>query len=282
MSESVQASLYIVATPIGNLADMTLRAVEVLNTVDVIAAEDTRHSGILLQHFSIKTSQVSLHDHNEAQRSEVLLNRLQQGESVALISDAGTPLISDPGYKLVSLVREHNIPVIPVPGSCAVIAALSASGLPSDRFTFEGFLPPKQGSRQQVLNALIDEVRTMIFYDAPRRLEGTLEDMISIFGGERQACIAREITKLHETITTKPLAELLEWVAQDSNQRKGECVLLVEGSKKQKDSSETEINRILSVLLKELPVKKAAAMTASLLDVSKNTAYDMALKLKQK
>ena len=282
MSNNEKASLYIVATPIGNLSDMTQRAIEILQSVDVIAAEDTRHSGILLQHFAINTPSISLHDHNEQQRSETLLERLKQGESVALISDAGTPLISDPGYKLVSLVREHDIPVVPIPGSCAVITALSASGLPSDRFSFEGFLPPKQGARQQVLQSLIDESRTMIFYDAPRRVQNTLEDMVEIFGGERQACVARELTKLHETITTKPLAELLAWVSEDSNQRKGECVVLVEGIKQKKDSSETEINRVLSLLLKELPVKKAAAITSSLLEVSKNTAYDMALKLQQK
>ncbi|MDC9725710.1 MAG: 16S rRNA (cytidine(1402)-2'-O)-methyltransferase [Gammaproteobacteria bacterium] len=282
MSEINVAALYIVATPIGNLSDMSQRAIETLQTVDVIAAEDTRHSGILLQHFAIKTPSVSLHDHNELQRSELLLTRLQQGESVALISDAGTPLISDPGYKLVSLVREHGIKVIPIPGSCAVIAALSASGLASDRFTFEGFLPPKQGARQQTLQALVDENRTMIFYDAPRRIEGTLADMVESFGGERKACIAREVTKLHETITTKPLNELLAWVADDSNQLKGECVVLVEGAKHHKDSSETEINRVLALLLKELPVKKAAAITSSLLEVSKNTAYDMALKLQNK
>ena len=282
MPNNDTASLYIVATPIGNLSDMSQRAIDILQTVDVIAAEDTRHSGILLQHFSIKTQSISLHDHNEKQRSETLLIRLQQGESVALISDAGTPLISDPGYKLVSLVREHNIPVIPIPGSCAVITALSASGLPSDKFTFEGFLPPKQGARNQTLQQLIDESRTMIFYDAPRRLQGTLADMIDVFGGERKACIARELTKMHETITTKSLSELLAWVSEDSHQQKGECVLLLEGSKKQKDSSETEINRVLTLLLKELPVKKSAAITASLLDVSKNTAYDMALKLQQK
>ena len=282
MSNNAIASLYIVATPIGNLSDMSQRAIDILQSVDVIAAEDTRHSGILLQHFAITTPSISLHDHNEQQRSETLLERLQQGESVALISDAGTPLISDPGYKLVSLVREHDIPVIPIPGSCAVITALSASGLPSDRFSFEGFLPPKQGARQQVLQSLIDESRTMIFYDAPRRVQNTLEDMVEIFGGERQACVARELTKLHETITTKPLAELLAWVSEDSNQRKGECVVLVEGIKQKKDSSETEINRVLSLLLKELPVKKAAAITSSLLEVSKNTAYDMALKLQQK
>lgn len=282
MADIETATLYIVATPIGNLSDMSQRAIETLQSVAIIAAEDTRHSGQLLKHFSISTPSISLHEHNEQQRSEVLLEKLQQGESVALISDAGTPLISDPGYRLVSLVREHGIAVVPVPGSCALIAALSASGLASDRFTFEGFLPSKAGARKQTLQALIDETRTMIFYDAPRRLQGTLSDMISVFGEDRKVCIARELTKLHETITTKPLNELLDWVNQDAHQLKGECVVLVEGASDHKDQSETEINRVLELLLKELPVKKAAAITASLLDVRKNTAYEMALKLQQK
>jgi len=282
VSDNQVACLYIVATPIGNLSDMSQRAIDVLQSVDLIAAEDTRHSGILLQHFAVKTPSISLHDHNEEQRSEVLLAKLQQGESIALISDAGTPLISDPGYKLVSLVREHNIKVIPIPGSCAVIAALSASGLASDRFTFEGFLPSKQGARRQILEALVDENRTLIFYESPRRLQDCLTDMVAIFGHTRQACVARELTKLHETIMTKPLDELLHWVSENKNQQKGEAVLLVEGLKQKKDSSETEINRVLTLLLKDLPVKKAAAITSSLLEVSKNTAYDMALKLQQK
>ncbi|MDH5357821.1 MAG: 16S rRNA (cytidine(1402)-2'-O)-methyltransferase [Gammaproteobacteria bacterium] len=282
MSENETATLYIVATPIGNLSDMSQRAIDVLQHVAVIAAEDTRHSGHLLQHFSITTPIVSLHEHNEQQRSEVLLTRLQQGESVALISDAGTPLISDPGYRLVSLVREHGILVVPVPGSCALIAALSASGLPSDRFAFEGFLPSKQGARQQALQNLATENRTLIFYESPRRIQATLMDMVAIFGKDRSACLARELTKLHETIETKPLAELLDWVANDENQQRGECVLLVEGVKQQQSADEVEINRVLTILLKELPVKKAAAITSSLLEVSKNTAYDMALKLQHK
>jgi len=274
--------LYIVATPIGNLADMTQRAIEVLQSVDLIAAEDTRHSGFLLKHFAIKTPSISLHDHNEQQRSETLLTRLQQGESIALISDAGTPLISDPGYKLAALVREHGIPVIPIPGSCAVIAALSASGLPSDRFSFEGFLPPKQGARLQTLEKLVADTRTLIFYDSPRRLQATLIDMVNVFGEERRACLARELTKLHETINTKPLAELLDWVSNDANQQRGECVLLVEGANEQQDASDVEVNRVLTLLLKELSVKKAAAITSSLLGVSKNNAYDLALKLQHK
>ena len=282
MTNVETASLYIVATPIGNLADMSARAIDVLKNVDVIAAEDTRHSGHLLQHHAITTPTVSLHEHNEQQRSEVLLSRLQAGESVALISDAGTPLISDPGYRLVSLVREHGINVIPIPGCCALVAALSASGLASDRFSFEGFLPSKQGARKQALEKLANETRTMIFYESPRRLHSTLEDMQSIFGADRPACLARELTKLHETIMTKPLAELQAWVASDSNQQRGECVVLIEGNRQQQDASEAEVDRVLSLLLADLPVKRAAAITASLLSVSKNKAYEQALKLQQK
>ncbi|MDQ7073179.1 MAG: 16S rRNA (cytidine(1402)-2'-O)-methyltransferase [Gammaproteobacteria bacterium] len=281
MVVSKSAILYIVATPIGNLSDISQRAIDTLQEVEVIAAEDTRHSGTLLQHYAISTPMISLHEHNEQQRSEVLLARLQQGESIALISDAGTPLISDPGYRLVSLVREHHIRVVPIPGSCALISALSASGLPSDRFSFEGFLPSKQGARQQALEALANDARTLIFYESPRRLQASLADMVAIFGDNRTACLARELTKLHETITTKPLAELLAWVSDDPNQQRGECVVLVEGINEQKASGEIEINTMLTLLLKELPVKKAAAITASLLSVSKNQAYDMALKLKQ-
>jgi len=276
------ASLYIVATPIGNLADMSARAIEVLKNVDVIAAEDTRHSGHLLQHHAITTSTVSLHEHNEQQRSEVLLSRLQSGESIALISDAGTPLISDPGFRLVSLVRAHGIKVVPIPGCCALVTALSASGLASDRFSFEGFLPSKQGARKQTLEKLANETRTMIFYESPRRLHSTLENMQSIFGADRPACLARELTKLHETIMTKPLAELQDWVASDSNQQRGECVVLVEGNRQQQDASEADVERVLSLLLTDLPVKRAAAITASLLSVSKNKAYEQALKLQQK
>lgn len=282
MQKTATATLYIVATPIGNLLDISQRAIDTLKQVDVIAAEDTRHSGHLLQHYSIKTPTISLHEHNEQQRSETLLVRLQKGETVALISDAGTPLISDPGYRLVSLVREHGINVIPIPGSCALIAALSASGLPSDKFSFEGFLAAKQGTRQQSLEQLANETRTMIFYESPRRLKKTLEDMMIFFGKDRRVCLARELTKLHETIETKSLTDLLNWVSDDSNQQRGECVLLVEGQTLQHDVNDDEINRVLKLLLTDLSVKRAAAITASLLDVSKNKAYEMALKLQQK
>ena len=261
---------------------MSARAIEVLKGVDVIAAEDTRHSGHLLQHYAIMTPTVSLHEHNEQQRSEVLLSRLQKGEAIALISDAGTPLISDPGYRLVSLVREHGINIVPIPGCCALVTALSASGLASDKFTFEGFLPSKQVARKQALENLKNETRTMIFYESPRRLDSTLNDMGNVFGRERPACLARELTKLHETIVTKPLAELQSWVESDSNQQRGECVVLVEGNRMEQNASESEVARVLALLLDDLPVKRAAAITASLLSVSKNKAYEQALKLQHK
>ncbi len=275
------AQLYIVATPIGNLSDISQRAIEILTSVDLIAAEDTRHSGRLLQHIGVATPTISLHEHNEQQRSEALLTRLQQGESIALISDAGTPLISDPGYRLVSLMKQHHINVVPIPGSCALITALSASGLASDKFSFEGFLPAKLVARQQAIQALQHETRTMIFYESPKRLMACLQDMAAILGEDRQACLARELTKLHETIETKPLNELISWVEQDSNQQRGECVVLVEGNANPLPAHQLQTEQILTLLLAELPVKKAAAITAKLTDISKNDAYDLALDLQK-
>lgn len=281
MSEQLPACLYIVATPIGNLGDMTERALEVLQNVSIIAAEDTRHSGLLLQHYSIKKPMISLHQHNEQQRSEMLLEKLQQGESIALISDAGTPLISDPGYRLVSLIKQHNIQVVPVPGSCALVAALSASGLASDRFCFEGFLATKKSTRLQQLENLAAESRTMIFYESPRRLAATLTDLIDVFGEQRQACIARELTKLHETINTQTLAELLTWVENDPQQQKGEAVLLVSGVEQTSNTDDAEIERVMSILVAEMPSKQAAKVGAKLLNINKNAAYDVALSLKK-
>ncbi|MEX1199203.1 MAG: 16S rRNA (cytidine(1402)-2'-O)-methyltransferase [Methylophaga sp.] len=282
MAVSETGCLYIVATPIGNLGDISLRAIEMLKSVDLIAAEDTRHSKYMLDNQQIATPTISLHEHNEQQRSQLLLEKLQQGQSIALISDAGTPLISDPGYRLVTLVRGAGIKVIPIPGSSALIAAISASGLPSDRFAFEGFLPPKAGARQQRLTLLADETRTLIFYESPKRIVGTLNDMQQIFGAERQACLARELTKIHETIETRPLHELSAWVEADSNQQKGEIVLLVAGAPEAVSADELAMQRLLTLLLPEMPVKKAAAITAEWLSVSKNAAYQLALKLQQK
>lgn len=276
------AALYIVATPIGNLADISARAIEVLSSVDLIAAEDTRHSKHLLQHHGIETPTISLHEHNEQQRSELLLTKIADGNSIALISDAGTPLISDPGFRLVNMAREQGVEVIPIPGACAVITALSASGLSAERFAFEGFLPPKATARRQVLEKLVNEPRTMIFYESPKRMVASLQDMLSVFGGERKACLARELTKMFETIVTLPLAELVEVVISDANHQKGEIVLLIEGQSTVTDIDEAEQLRVLNILLKEMPLKQAASITASILGIKKNKAYDMALKLQQK
>lgn len=282
MTASQPGQLYIVATPIGNLADISSRATEILQQVDLIAAEDTRHSKHLLQHYAINTKTISLHEHNEQQRSETLLQNLLAGESIALISDAGTPLISDPGYRFVSLVKQQGIDVVPIPGSCALIAAMSASGLASDRFAFEGFLPAKSSARKQVLETLKNDCHTLIFYESPRRLLDTLKDCVQTFGGERRACLARELTKMHETIETRALEQLVDWVAQDDNQQRGECVLLIEGATDTVSVDEQEMARVLAILLAELPVKQAAAMTASITGCSKNQAYQQALKLQQK
>lgn len=274
--------LYVVATPIGNLNDMVPRAIETLQTVKLIAAEDTRHSAHLLNHFGIKTPCVAYHDHSDDSRIEQILARLQSGDSVALISDAGTPLVSDPGYRLVKKAREAGIKVIPVPGACALIAALSASGLASDRFSFEGFLPAKQQARLTQLQTLEQETRTLIFYEAPHRVLETLQDMQSIFGDERQAVIAREITKTFETIQGNQLSQLVEWVAADSNQQRGEIVLLVEGSNKIQSTEITfEQIRIMKVLLEELPVKQAAALGAKITGLKKNFLYQWALELER-
>lgn len=282
MAASEPGYLYIVATPIGNLGDISLRAIDTLKNVDLIAAEDTRHSKFMLDQQQISTPTISLHEHNEQQRSQLLLEKLQQGQSIALISDAGTPLISDPGYRLVTLVRTAGIKVVPIPGSSALIAAISASGLPSDRFAFEGFLPPKAGARQQRLESLAGDTRTLIFYESPKRIVGTLNDMQQIFGADRQACLARELTKIHETIETQPLHALTEWVTADNNQQKGEIVLLVAGAAETVSADEQAMQRLLTLLLPEMPVKKAAAITAEWLSVSKNAAYQLALKLQQK
>lgn len=271
--------LYVVATPIGNLEDITARALRVLTEVELIAAEDTRHSSRLLQHFSISTPLVSCHDHNERAESVTLIKRMEQGASIALISDAGTPLISDPGYHLVAQAHAAGIKVVPVPGVSAVIAALSAAGLPSDRFVFEGFLPAKEGARQKYLQSLEQENRTMIFYEAPHRVLDSVRAMVEVFGGERQAVLARELTKTFETIKGASLAELAQWIAEDTNQQRGECVLLVKGvdTKAAADDISVEAQSMLKLLCTELPLKKAAAMTAQITGVRKNLLYQWGL-----
>ncbi|NRB39818.1 MAG: 16S rRNA (cytidine(1402)-2'-O)-methyltransferase [Pseudomonadales bacterium] len=275
------SELYIVATPIGNLADMTERAIQVLSSVDLIAAEDTRHSKRLLQHFSIGTPMLAYHEHGGEQQTEKLLKMLQEGKSIALISDAGTPLISDPGYRIVHEAHARGLKVVPIPGACALISALCAAGLPTNKFAFEGFLPAKQKARCDVLSAVKEDSRTLVFYEAPHRIEDTLKDMCEIFGGERKITLARELTKTFETIKQEPLAQMLEWVSQDSNQRRGEIVLVLEAcvTEKVTDLDERSI-ALLEVLAKELPPKKASKMVAEHYGIPKKTAYEYLLSLK--
>ena len=276
---STSGTLYVVATPIGNLDDISARALKVLRDVALIAAEDTRHSIRLLQHFGITTPLAACHEHNERDEGGRFLARLQAGDDVALISDAGTPLISDPGYHLVRQVRAAGIAVVPVPGPCALIAALSAAGLPSDRFIFEGFLPAKAVGRRARLEAVKEEPRTLIFYEAPHRILECLQDMELVFGGERMALLARELTKTFETLNGLPLAELRAWVASDSNQQRGECVVLVAGwqAPEGEDAVSAETLRVLDLLLKEMPLKRAAAVAAEITGVRKNLLYQVAL-----
>ncbi|MBO2927536.1 16S rRNA (cytidine(1402)-2'-O)-methyltransferase [Metapseudomonas otitidis] len=271
--------LYVVATPIGNLDDISPRALRTLREVALIAAEDTRHSIRLLQHFGITTALAACHDHNEREQGGRFVARLLAGDDVALISDAGTPLISDPGYHLIRQVRAAGIEVVPVPGPSALIAALSAAGLPSDRFIFEGFLPAKAAARRGRLELLKEEPRTLIFYEAPHRVLESVQDMASLFGKDRHAVLARELTKTFETLRGAPLGELAEWIAADSNQQRGECVLLVTGwqAPEGEDAISGEALRVLDLLLGELPVKRAAALAAEITGVRKNLLYQAAL-----
>lgn len=272
-------TLYVVATPIGNRADMGARAVDVLKSVACIAAEDTRHSAVLLRHFNITTPMLALHEHNERTAVAALLRRLQEGEDIALISDAGTPLISDPGFNFVRQAHESAIRVVPIPGASALIAALSAAGLPTDRFIFEGFLPARAAARRQRLESLIAEPRTVIFYEAPHRLLDTLSDMVELYGAERLTVLARELTKTFETLYRAPLGELLEFVRSDANQQRGEIVLLLHGA----DAPAADVlpeaaARTAELLAAELPIKRAAALAAAISGARKNLIYDYLIK----
>ena len=280
MSESVSpiGTLYIVATPIGNLGDITSRAVETLKSVALIAAEDTRHSARLLQHFGIQTRMTSYHDFSDDTRVELLLRTLQDGQSVALISDAGTPLISDPGYRLVSRARERGLRVVPIPGVCAMTAALSAAGIPSDRFAFEGFPPAKHIARLKLFQLLQQETRTLVFYESPHRILECVDDMAEGFGAERIAVIARELTKTFETIHSDTLGNLQQWMRADENQQRGEFVVLVKGAETAQDEAiPADAKRILQVLLEDLSLKQAASLASRLTGVKKNLLYALAL-----
>ena len=271
--------LYIVATPIGNLQDITQRALDTFAQVDLIAAEDTRHSGLLLSHYGIKKPFFALHDHNEQEKAHILVEKLKQGSHIALISDAGTPLISDPGFHLVRQCREAGIRVVPLPGACAAITALCASGIASDRFCFEGFLPAKTKARKDKLENIAEEDRTLIFYESTHRILDTLEDMQSVLGGERYIVLAREITKTWETITGNTIKNLREWLLEDPNRTKGEMVLIVEGKPKSDNNDEISPQAVkaLELIAEELPLKKAAAIVAELYGYKKNALYQFGL-----
>ena len=276
----MMASLYIVATPIGNLGDMTLRGLETLRGVDLIAAEDTRHSAKLLAHFDIRTPMVSYHDHSTSSDIEQLLRRLRAGESIALISDAGTPMVSDPGYRLVAACQAESLPVVPIPGPSSMTAALSAAGLPSDRFHFEGFLPVKLGQRSRRLKHLRSNEATLIFFESPRRLVGALEMMCSELG-DREAALCRELTKSHETIRREKLSVLLEFVRSDANQQRGEAVILVRGFAKDESDVAPETWFWLERLARELPPRRAAAIVADITGLSARDLYQWLLEHRQ-
>ncbi len=276
------AMLYVVATPIGNLGDITHRAIEVLHSVALIAAEDTRHSGRLMAQFNIKTPMISVHDHNERQRVSTITKKLSEGESVALISDAGTPLISDPGFILVRAVREAGFKVVPIPGCSAVITALSAAGMPSNNFIFEGFLPAKRVGRKQQLLNIAEDTRTVIFYESTHRIIDSLTDMVEVLGADRYVVIARELTKTFETIHGDKLSALLEWVKSDHNQQKGEFVVLVSGAEPKKNTGfSSETLQILDILSAELPLKQACSIAAKITGEKKNALYQEALARKE-
>lgn len=270
--------LYVVATPIGNMGDVSARAREILAGVGAVAAEDTRHSGHLLRELGLERPLVSLHEHNERARSVELVARLRAGESIALVCDAGTPLVSDPGYQLVRAAIEAGIVITPLPGPCAAITALSAAGLPSDRFCFEGFLPARAAARRRRLTELAAEMRTLVLYEAPHRLSDCLEDLAAACGESRRACVARELTKRFETFYRGSLGELALRAKDDPDMRRGESVVLVEGSTEQEPAA-ARLDETLVVLLRYLPPSPAAAAAAGLTGVRRAEAYARALKL---
>jgi 16S rRNA (cytidine1402-2'-O)-methyltransferase len=274
MSSVQPGCLWVVATPIGHRDDLSARAIETLRTVAVIAAEDTRHSRPLLVHHNIDTPLIALHEHNERDAVDAVVRRMQGGDAVALISDAGTPLISDPGFRLVRAARAAGIRCIPVPGACAAIAALSVAGLPSDRFVFEGFLPPKAAARRSRLQELASDARTLIFYESSHRVAESLADMRDVFGADREAVLARELTKLFETVLGAPLAELAARVVADPDQQRGEHVILVAGRGEEADAKLAEGQRVFAILREELPPAKAAKLAAAISGAPRKSLYE--------
>jgi 16S rRNA (cytidine1402-2'-O)-methyltransferase len=280
MNNSEQGKLYVVATPIGNLADMSFRAVATLKEVDLIAAEDTRHVGMLLQHYGITNKLTSLHQHNEERAAVSLLEKLRAGQSIALVSDAGTPLLSDPGMPLVKLAKESGFEVVPIPGACALIAALSAAGLPVTQFTFFGFLPRTSSARKTFFTEQLNCPTTWVFYESSHRILASLQDMAEVLPLNRACVIAREITKLHETIVKTSLADALALVERDDNMRKGEFVVIVDGAEAVDKSEQLltdEQDRILRVLLSECSIKTAVALAVEITGARKKSLYQAAL-----
>jgi 16S rRNA (cytidine1402-2'-O)-methyltransferase len=269
----VAGTLYVVATPIGNLADLSARARQVLAEVAAICAEDTRHTRALLTAHGIERPLLALHEHNEAEQAWKLVERLRAGDSLALVSDAGTPLVSDPGYRLVREARAAGLKVSPVPGACAAIAALSVAGIPSDRFCFEGFLPAKAAARRERLAALAREPRTLVFYESAHRIEEALADLVAVFGGEREAVLARELTKLFETVLGDTLAALAQRVADDADQRKGEFVLVVRGCPDDGSAALLEGQRLYARLKEQLSPSQAAKLAAELSGAPRKALY---------
>ncbi|MXP56394.1 16S rRNA (cytidine(1402)-2'-O)-methyltransferase [Pantoea sp. Mhis] len=271
--------LYIIPTPIGNLEDITQRALRVLSNVDLIAAENIKHTRFLLKNFNINAKLFVFHNYNEQQKVKLLIEKLLRGENIALVSNAGTPLINDPGYHLVRRCHEENINVVPLPGACAAITALVASGLPSNRFCYEGFLPTKSKARCDMLYNLSYESRTLIFYESPHRLIQSLNDIINIWGPERYIVLARELTKIWESLYGAPVNELLQWILKDKNRSKGEIVLIIQGCKTNINNNalSVEVIHTLTLLQQELSLKKAITLTASIHKIKKNTLYNYAI-----
>ncbi len=276
-----QPTLYVVATPIGNLGDITLRALEVLKEVDAIAAEDTRHTAGLLSHFGISKKLIAVHEHNEQKSAQILLGRLQAGESIALVTDAGTPGVSDPGAVVVNALHEAGVKVVPVPGPSAVIAALSASGITENGFSFIGFLPASKSQRRKALEAYKALPHTLVFYEAPHRIVECIVDLANVLGGERRITIARELTKTFETIHRCALSDAQDWLESDANQQRGEFVLLVEAAPEKVVAAVSEgAEQKLRILLAELPLKQAVKLATEMTDAKKNDLYQLALALK--
>ncbi|MBU2882424.1 16S rRNA (cytidine(1402)-2'-O)-methyltransferase [Psychrosphaera sp. B3R10] len=274
-------TLFIVATPIGNLSDITQRALDTLNEVDLIAAEDTRHSGKLLSHFGVKTKMFPLHDHNEKQKSQLLVNKIKEGQNIALISDAGTPLISDPGYNLVNVAREQGVAVVPIPGPSAVITALSAAGLPTDKFMFCGFLPVKQQAKITEIEAHKQAIYTSVFYESPRRILDTLATIQATLGDEREVVLAKELTKHYEAFSKGSCQSIIEWLNEDTDRLQGEMVVMISPNKEEQGLS-AEADALLRRLMQDLPLKKAAGITAELHGLKKNDLYKLALSWQDK